>query len=689
MGVGSFVVAQSPLPLPLPSILILAAAIAAGGLLYVDLPFSRASNARISLGDAALAAGLLLTTPAGVLIASVVGTAAMLTVEAVRERQPFVKPLFNLGQHVLAVGLATLAGQALIPVSREIGPETIAGVAAAMLVFTVTNVLVVSGMISLTSDGTLIRTVRRLAVPVLVLPAQGLALGVLAVVVWRSEPFALPALAVPVLLLHTASRQRVRAQLERERSERFVEIEQALGQTASLDQLGELVQSAAERLLGVRAAVWQDEHWIGPVPPGSQPCRVGSDLAVALVTRGESIGPTVEGPCAAIGLGHGVLVIWTGLPELADDTVEWLGRLGQSGRVHAARAVAAVALEQERATLRAVVDGTADGICVTDGAGIVRVWNPAMANLSGFEAAAAMGCRIRDVLGPGPWESDGIHDLARPAEVRVWRVAIASISDIAHDRLRVAVVHDVSEERRLARMKDDMLAVVSHELRTPLTPIKGSAQLLLRRWDKLSTDDRERLLGQIESRADHLARLVNDLILVGQLSAEGAQPLEVEVVPTDLAQLLSDAAAQLRLNYPDRELAVTAPDRVYGVTDPLRVRQIVDNLADNACKFSPPGAPIHIALLVEGDRFRITVTDHGRGIAAGDLDRVFERFERVEDPLLMETSGAGLGLYIVRQLVDLLHGSVSLDSHPSTGTTVTVTLPYSDAATLSSKIAFG
>jgi hypothetical protein len=187
-------VTHSRLPLPAPSILILAAAIAVGGLLYVDLPFSGASNARISLGDAALAAGLLLTTAAGVLIASVVGTAVVLTVEAVRERQTFVKPMFNLGQHALAVGLATLTGQALIPVSREIGPMTIAGVVAAMLVFTVANVLVVSGMISLTSDGTLIRTVRRLAVPVLVLPAQGLALGVLAVVVWTAEPFALPAL---------------------------------------------------------------------------------------------------------------------------------------------------------------------------------------------------------------------------------------------------------------------------------------------------------------------------------------------------------------------------------------------------------------------------------------------------------------------------------------------------------------
>jgi signal transduction histidine kinase len=251
--------------------------------------------------------------------------------------------------------------------------------------------------------------------------------------------------------------------------------------------------------------------------------------------------------------------------------------------------------------------------------------------------------------------------------------------------MRVAVVHDVSAERRLAKMKDNMLAVVSHELRTPLTPIKASAQLLRTRYDRLPDEQRELLLSQIEDRADHLTRLVSDLLLVGSLSASGRSDVQVDLVPADLAELVRDAGRHLAISHPGHTIDVSAPPRLPTATDPVRLRQIIDNLVDNACKYSPGDSRVHLLVSEEGPHAVLRVVDAGRGIPPEHLNRVFERFERVEDPMVMTTSGAGLGLYIVKELTEALGGTVQLDSALGKGTTVSVRLPLrrraSDAQT--------
>jgi signal transduction histidine kinase len=420
--------------------------------------------------------------------------------------------------------------------------------------------------------------------------------------------------------------------------------------------------------------VWRNGRWATPVPPGSASCPVDPELATPLIAQGSGLGPAVTGTCAAIGLSGGVLVMWEGDLGVQADTQEWMEQLARSGRVHFARATAATALLKEQATLRAVVDGTGDGICVIDAGGVVRVWNPAMAALAGHSMDAALGREVAAVLGEGPWGADGVHDVVRPDD-RVWRVSVDTISEEAHGSLHVAVVHDVSAERRVARMKDDMLAVVSHELRTPLTPIKASAQLLLRRWDRMTEEHRGMLLNQIEKRADHLARLVSDLLLVGQLSASSRPDPQVSWTATDVSAVLAEAVADLRIGHPEHEIALRCPKELLTLTDPLRLRQIVDNLVENACKFSPTGAAVDVSLEVEGDQAVLCVADAGRGIPTEDLERVFERFERVEDPLLMTTSGAGLGLYIVKSLVHALGGEIELSSTVGVGTSVTVSLP--------------
>jgi signal transduction histidine kinase len=156
-----------------------------------------------------------------------------------------------------------------------------------------------------------------------------------------------------------------------------------------------------------------------------------------------------------------------------------------------------------------------------------------------------------------------------------------------------------------------------------------------------------------------------------------SQPrVELEVV--DLSSALGEAVDALRLAHPQHAMTVTAPPHLLALTDTLRLRQIIDNLVTNACKFSPVGSAVELGLTARDQEVLLTVRDRGRGIPAEHLSRVFERFERVEDPLVMTTSGAGLGLYIVRQLVEALGGTIMLRSEVGTGTIAEVRLPLLD-----------
>ena len=639
-------------------LLALAAGIAVGESLHVDLPFRRAGTAQFNLSDAALTIGLLLLHPGEVVLAAALGKLVWQLID----RVPSLKLAFNLSWYVAGTSIAALVVEVIAARPGPVEARTMVAVALGLCALTAVNTVAVGGIIALSSRQAWPATVRRIAPPLVLLTVSNAGLGLLAVLLAGTHPWALVALAVPVALLYVASRQQVHAVIDRDRSAAVVAAEHRLSDAASPAAVASALVEGVGAVLGLQAAVWQDANWMTPPPP---PSWTGLPGAAS----------------AALG-GDGVLVAWPGELGLTRDAGEWLARLARSGRVHLDRAAAHTALEQERATLRAVVDGTGDGIFVLDDAGSVRLWNPAMATLAGTACGPAFGQPVSAVLGSGPWRDPGVHDVDRPDGDRTWRVSVAAVQEASHGMLHVAVVHDVSADRRLARMKDDMLAVVSHELRTPLTPIKASAQLLRLRADALSEEHKLQLVTQIEGRADHLTRLVEDLLLVGQLSAGRRSPgatlppaPSVTPVPTDLAGVVRAEVEALALGRPGHELSYEGVDTQPAVTDPLRLRQIVDNLVDNACKFSPPGSRVHVRLAVHGAEATLSVVDEGRGIARHDLERIFEPFERAEDPLHMTTSGAGLGLSIVRALATALGGALTIDSTVARGTTVTLRLP--------------
>ena len=241
----------------------------------------------------------------------------------------------------------------------------------------------------------------------------------------------------------------------------------------------------------------------------------------------------------------------------------------------------------------------------------------------------------------------------------------------------MVIVHDVTRIRQAERAKADFVATVSHELRTPITPIKGYVELLQARGARMTEEKRQDMLRIIAERAEHLARLVEDLLLASRISSErgGSAVPGLRRECTDLAEAARRAAADW-LRQPNSRLELELPDRPLEVdADPLRLVQVLDNLLSNAHKYSPADRPVRLRVWRDGGWAKAAVVDRGRGIPREELDRIFEKFHRVEDPMTMTTGGTGLGLYIARELTRAMGGEVEAASAPRRGSTFTVRLP--------------
>jgi len=232
----------------------------------------------------------------------------------------------------------------------------------------------------------------------------------------------------------------------------------------------------------------------------------------------------------------------------------------------------------------------------------------------------------------------------------------------------VVIVHDVTREREVERLKTDFIATVSHELRTPVTPIKGYADLLRRKGDSLPPARRAEYLAIISDRCDHLARLVEDLLLASGITG-GSSTAQVTTTVHDLDALVRRAAAE---SGDDRLTVRTGGDEVAVRCDPVRAVQVLGHLLDNGLKYSAVDAPVDVVVGVDG---AVEVHDRGRGIPADQLERVFHRLHRVEDPLRMTTGGAGLGLYLARQLAEAMGGTVTCRSVLGAGSVFRFALP--------------
>lgn len=234
----------------------------------------------------------------------------------------------------------------------------------------------------------------------------------------------------------------------------------------------------------------------------------------------------------------------------------------------------------------------------------------------------------------------------------------------------------VAELTQAVHARDAFITIAAHELRNPMTPILGYAEHLLLVCRRPESGCPDAIIVALESLVDLTTEYIKRATTLLDVSRITAGKLRAELSVVDLSEIMRRAVHRHRA-YAERSgcrLKPSIEDNVSGLLDQLAVEQIADNLLSNAVKYGA-GEPIEVSLLRNGAKAQLTVRDHGIGISEEDQARIFDAFERAV--IRREHGGFGIGLWVVRQLVDTMHGEIDVTSRPAEGSAFTVTLPLS------------
>jgi two-component system phosphate regulon sensor histidine kinase PhoR len=225
---------------------------------------------------------------------------------------------------------------------------------------------------------------------------------------------------------------------------------------------------------------------------------------------------------------------------------------------------------------------------------------------------------------------------------------------------------DITELRHLSTVRQEFVANLVHELKTPITSLRLAAESLL---GDPAPKDRRRFVERVVKEADLLTKIIDNLRQLGDIEARS---MAVEATSFDLGELVRESVARLGL---DRPLNTDIPTPLNITTDRPKLVQALDNLLDNAAKFSPPGTPIDVHAEIADDEVRVSVRDRGPGISPEHWSRVFERFYKVDRARPREAGGFGLGLAITKHLVQVLGGRIWTETARDGGQVFTIALP--------------
>jgi signal transduction histidine kinase len=264
---------------------------------------------------------------------------------------------------------------------------------------------------------------------------------------------------------------------------------------------------------------------------------------------------------------------------------------------------------------------------------------------------------------PREWTADDVRLIESVTQELRGAIALAE----AFEQQRTAV----AELERLSRAKSDFVSIVSHEFRTPLTGIQGFSEMM--QSEDLTLAEMREYAGDINKDAHRLNRMITEMLDLDKMES-GRMELHHDAV--DLNAIVSEAADRIRPNAPNHPLSLRLDPLVGEVSgDRDKLTQVMANLLSNAVKYSPNGGEIVVTTRVEGSAVHIVVRDHGLGIPKAALETIFERYGRVESLATRNIQGTGLGLPIVRQIVQLHGGAVWVESTVGEGSVFHVTLP--------------
>jgi signal transduction histidine kinase len=341
--------------------------------------------------------------------------------------------------------------------------------------------------------------------------------------------------------------------------------------------------------------------------------------------------------------------------------------------------------QAQRAQAAQVLSHVGDGVFLVEPGGTIGFWNLGAETLTGLPAAAALKRRPEEIFrrwrqnAPRPTPTDD-RPVAHTGRYEInGRELWLSVSGVDSPLGIVYAFRDLTEEHRLEETRADFVATVSHELRTPLASIHGAANTLRMRNEQLRPGTRRDLLEIVFEQSERLAHLVDQILLANQLSSGTAH---VERRSFDAVEATRDAVAGLRPALP-REIELDAhlpPAAVRAVGDPERVRQVIVNLVENAAKYSPGGGRVDVLVTVAGDTARFAVRDEGLGVPANEQERIFEKFYRLDASMSRGVGGSGIGLYICRELVELMDGRIWVTSQGGVGSTFAFELPLAEAS---------
>jgi len=394
-------------------------------------------------------------------------------------------------------------------------------------------------------------------------------------------------------------------------------------------------------------------------------------------------------------------------PELPEDVgdsslllAELIGRLGSMPDASLASRLSSVsalrvAMEQQRQIYAAALNGTSDGVIVFAHKGRTLITNPMAARILGIPEPElrqqTFSTVVSAILGVSMQEADAIADevattgepytaeAERKDTGHTYAVTINTVaSEIAGPLALVVTLADVTHFKEMARMKDDLISITTHELRSPLTSIRGFAEILLEDADE--TGEQREFLEAIHRQSLRLGDIVNDFLDLSRLES-GREVLERE--PADIEPVIKRVVTDLEPVADEKSIQVTynvADDVPKAPLDVSKIEQVLTNLVANAIKYSPNEASVEVTTSVEDSHLVLRVADTGYGIAKPDIEHVFEKFYRAHDERTTESRGTGLGLSLVKAIIEAHGGTVEVESEVDVGSTFTCRIPLTEPA---------
>ncbi len=382
---------------------------------------------------------------------------------------------------------------------------------------------------------------------------------------------------------------------------------------------------------------------------------------------------------------------WTAAPAAGEQRIYAIAR-----DVTERRNMEAALLRSE-AHNRAVLEAAGDAIITIDETGIIETFNPAAERLLGFESAEAIGGSVSMVMPRAAREQHDIYlrdhgrtsisqivgknrnlDVVRRdgSTVPIW-LAVTDVN-VAGRRVFVGVLHDLTEQKRVTRLKDEFVSTVSHELRTPLTAIRGSLALMATGATGTLPAKTKALVDIAHRNCERLVRLVNDILVIEKIESATIS-MRFSLVQASLVarQAVENNRAFAEPFGVTLALGQLVENRTV-LVDSDRLLQALTNLISNAVKFSPRGESVRVWTEVIEKGVRFGVEDRGPGIPKDFWPHIFEKFAQADSSTTRQSAGSGLGLSITKIIVERLGGTVGFASQAGVGTTFWIDLPHGD-----------